>query len=68
MYVLENEEYDSEAYSKLAEAERQTNETAERFSQEEVLDAIRQASRAFTIQSYNRGTEWTGNISSIIQK
>ena len=49
MYVLENEEYDSEVYSKLFEAERQANETAERFPQEEVLDAIRQASRGVTM-------------------
>ena len=45
MEAFENMRFDSEVYSKLAEAERQAAETNERFSQKEVLDAMKAAAR-----------------------
>lgn len=45
MEAFENMQFDSEVYSKLAEAERQAAETNERFSQKDVLEAMKAASR-----------------------
>ncbi len=45
MEAFENMRFDSEVYLKLAEAERQAAETNKRFSQKEVLDAMKAAAR-----------------------
>ena len=45
MEAFENMQFDSEVYSKLAEAERQASETNERFSQKDVLEAMKAAAR-----------------------
>jgi len=45
MEAFENLQFDSEVYSKLAEAERQASETNERFSQKDVLEAMKAAAR-----------------------
>lgn len=45
MEAYENLQFDSEVYSKLAEAERQASETNARFSQKDVLDAMKAAAR-----------------------
>lgn len=45
MEAYENLQFDSEVYSKLMEAERQASETNERFSQKDVLNAMRAAAR-----------------------
>ena len=45
MEAYENLQFDSEVYSKLAEAERQAAETNERFSQKDVLEAMKAAAR-----------------------
>ena len=45
MEAFENLQFDSEVYSKLAEAERQAAETDERFSQKDVLEAMKAAAR-----------------------
>lgn len=45
MEAFENMQFDSEVYSKLAEAERQAAEINERFSQKDVLEAMKAAAR-----------------------
>lgn len=45
MEAYENFQFNSEVYSKLAEAERQAAETNERFSQKDVLEAMKAAAR-----------------------
>ena len=45
MEAFENLQFDSEVYSKLTEAERQASETNERFSQKDVLEAMKAAAR-----------------------
>ena len=45
MEAYENLQFDSEVYSKVAEAERQAAETNTRFSQKDVLEAMKAAAR-----------------------
>lgn len=45
MEAYENLRFESEVYSKLAEAEREAEMTDERFSSKDVLAAMRKAAR-----------------------
>ena len=45
MEAFENMQFESDVYFKLAEAEREAEETGERFSSKDILSAMRAAAR-----------------------
>lgn len=45
MEAYENMQFESDIYCKLAEAEREAEETGERFSSKDILNAMKKAAR-----------------------